>query len=394
VVLSTPVDQKVTSRRLGLYWSIALAETVRRGLWAVEAFVDGTTAGTHVFEIKDSADAQPSRHVFSQGEIYQRAIASVGTVESLGAAGESLGRGPAVALDADHVVTAFPSINGAKKLRLRTASGALESTEIGDWDRKRGWAMARFPRHGLTPLSRSARKATVGDQCFVLDSGEDESRVIGEAAVVGMEPPPASRLRLTSGFAAGSPALDDAGELVGIVVAVSDTELGSASYRMNSVVPLALLHDDLLLPAERLPTVPSTRLTLAELESRGEFIAPLSPEQRNVISGVFAGRVKRGGAVPMPQDQKVVYSKREGEIAVFIQWDPQVKKDAVGRLDFYNSDRRLIVKGLPTKVKMRPGTLFFTTWTMAIDQLPPDIYRADLMLDDAPVWRGYVKITE
>jgi hypothetical protein len=62
-------------------------------------------------------------------------------------------------------------------------------------------------------------------------------------------------------------------------------------------------------------------------------------------------------------------------LSVFIQSDPQVKKDAVGRLDFYDSDGRLIVKGLPTKVKMRPGTLFFTTWTLAIDQLPPDLYR-------------------
>ena len=96
----------------------------------------------------------------------------------------------------------------------------------------------------------------------------------------------------------------------------------------------------------------------------------------------------------MPQDQKVVYSRREGELSVFIQWDPQVKKDAVGRLDFYSSDGRLVVKGLPTKVKLRPGTLFFTTWTLAIDQLPPDVYRADLVLDDAPAWRGYVKVTE
>jgi hypothetical protein len=87
----------------------------------------------------------------------------------------------------------------------------------------------------------------------------------------------------------------------------------------------------------------------------GNFIQPLSLEQRNIISGVFAGRVKRGGAVPMPQDQKVVYSRREGELSVFIQWDPQVKKDAVGRLDFYSSDGRLSIGRISCSTKLPRG---------------------------------------
>jgi hypothetical protein len=133
VVLSSPVDRKATSRRFGIHWSIALAETVRRGLWAVEAFVDGAPAGTHVFEVKDSVVIPPGRRVLSQAEIYQRATASgVGTIESLGAAGESPGGGPAVALDADRVVTAFPSIDdGGDLVGIVVAGSARELGSAG-----------------------------------------------------------------------------------------------------------------------------------------------------------------------------------------------------------------------------------------------------------------------
>jgi hypothetical protein len=392
VVLSSPVDYKTNFRRFGLYWSSALPETAPRGLWAVEALVDGAPAGTHTFEVRDSAPPPPSRRILSQGEIYQRVTASVATMESLGAGGESLGRGPAVALDADHVITAFPYIDGATTLRLGAGSGPLQSTEVGAWDRRNGWAMLRFPGHGLVPMSRSSRVLGVGDQRFVLDS-QDEGRVIGEAVVVGLESSPTSRPRLSTMFVAGSPVLDENGDLEGIVVMPSATEqLGSSSDTVSGL--RRTLYGERVMLTARLPPAPTASVGLAELDARGEFMKPLSREQRYVISGVFAGSVKRGGAVPMPQEQKVQFSRREKELFVFIQWDPQVKKDTLARLDVYNSDYRLTVKGVPTKMKFRPGTLLVTTWPLAIDQLPPDVYRADVILGEAPVWRGYVRVTD
>lgn len=93
---------------------------------------------------------------------------------------------------------------------------------------------------------------------------------------------------------------------------------------------------------------------------------PLSPDQKHVISGVFAASVARGAAVPMPQDQRTTFSRREGQVSLFIQWNPQAKQDSVTRLEVFDSDYRAVVKGTPDKVKLRPGNLFFTTWTLGI----------------------------
>jgi len=56
-----------------------------------------------------------------------------------------------------------------------------------------------------------------------------------------------------------------------------------------------------------------------------------------VVSGVFAARVQRGGAVPMPLEQKFAFSRKEGQASVFVQWDPKEKKDAVAWFEVYDA---------------------------------------------------------
>jgi hypothetical protein len=396
VVLTAPIEYQATTRRFGIYWTLALPETAAKGLWALEASVDGAPAGTHTFEVTASSAAAPGRRILSQAEIYQRALASVVTVERLGPAGQLLGQGPAVALDSDHLVTAFPTIEGASTLRVRTAARRqLESQEIGEWHRREGWAVVPVPGHGLVALSRGPGPLVVGDRCFVLDSAEDGDRVITEAGVVGQEGSPGARLRLSSGFAAGSPVLDDRGDLLGIVTAPGAEEgPGPAGMMYTFAGPLRVPRGSLVVVADRLPVAPTTRTGLTELAARGEFLAPLSPDQRLVISGVVAGRVERVGAVMMPQDQRYVFARRDGEMSVFIQWNPQVKRDLMSRVELYDADRRSIGKGAPAKVRLRPGEFAFSTWTLGIGRLPAGLYRVDILVDEAPVWRGYVRITD
>jgi len=54
----------------------------------------------------------------------------------------------------------------------------------------------------------------------------------------------------------------------------------------------------------------------------------------------------------------------------------------------------LIGKGAPAKLRLRPGEFAFGTWTVSLARLPPGIYRVEVVLDEAPVWRGYVRITD
>jgi hypothetical protein len=235
--------------------------------------------------------------------------------------------------------------------------------------------------------------ATVGDGAFVVHTGEDGSRVITEAAVVGQEPGPSERLRLSQPVAVGSPLMDERGDLVGVALgAIAEDSLGPAMM-LTPYGSTRIPNGISMLPAPRWPAA-AAPVPLAELARRGEFITPLSAGRRHIISGVFAGSVKRGGVVPMPLDQKFVFSRKEGQASVFVQWDPKEKKDALSWFEVYDTDYKKVGRGDATKVKMRPDQLLFSTWTFNIAVLPPAVYRVDLMLDDAPVWRGFVRITE
>jgi hypothetical protein len=396
VVLSSPIDYQAPVRRFGIYWSMALPETAARGLWAVETTVDGQPAGTHTFEVgtEAAAAAAPARPILSSAEIYKRALSALATIEALGSAGEVLAQGPALAFDGDHVIVGFSVIESASTLRVRTPAGRLlETQEVAGWNRRLGWAIVPAPSHGLTVLPRSSESVTVGDGALVVHTGEDGSRVITETGIVGQEQGASARLRLSGPVATGSPLLDQRGDLLGLAFGGSDESLGPAMMT-TGYGTVRIPGGSLMVPAPRLPATAAAPITLADLARRGEFMAPLAVGRRHVVSGVFAGRVERGGVVPMPLDQRSVFSRKEGQASVFVQWDPKEKKDALSWFEVYDTDYKRIGRGDATKVKMRPGTLFFTTWTLNIGVLPPAVYRLDLLLDDAPVWRGYLKVTE
>jgi hypothetical protein len=397
VVLVSPIDYQATVRRFGIYWTMALPETATRGLWAVEAVVDGQPAGTHTFEIGTAAAAAatPARPILSSAEIYKRAVASMATIEALGTGGEVLTQGPALAFDGNHVIVGYSVIESANGLRVRLPSGRLHETrELAGWNRRQGWAIVPAPGHGLPVLPRSTAVMAVGDRVFAVHSGEDGSRLIAEAAIVGQEQGASERFRVGAPLATGSPLLDDRGDLVGLAFGGSVEEGLGPAMMITSFGSARLPAGNLVVPSPRLPTAAAAPVPLAELARRGELIAPVAAGRRHVISGVFAGRVERGGAVPMPLDQRFVFSRKENQASVFVQWDPKEKKDSVTWFEVYDSDYKKIGRGEATKIKMRPGQLFFTAWAFNIAALPPAVYRVDMILDDEPVWRGYVRITE
>jgi len=55
-------------------------------------------------------------------------------------------------------------------------------------------------------------------------------------------------------------------------------------------------------------------------------------------------------------------------------------------------DNRKILESTPKKLTVAKGDLSLSSWEIPITALA-GVYRADVVLDDKPIWRGFVRIT-
>lgn len=397
VVLVAPTEYLAKTRRFGIRWTLALPDGAANGLWALEVVVDGQSFGMHAFSIASPTPPAEAKGP-SADEIYKSASRAVVGLMTLGPDGAPLGAGTATALDGDHVATSLSTVEGATRVRARLGGGRSAETEtIQSWGRREGWVVVGLPAHGLTPLPRAGRRPAVGDRVFVLDATENAEFSLRETRIVGDRKAASGKtlLRIEQNASSGSPVLNTSGEVFGLLVSGSpDPELGGMA--MSLVSPEKRREfSTLVVPLDLIPaTDAAPARTLTELAAQKIFAKPLSQERRSAISGVFASRVDRSANVPMPLDQKMTFSRREGSVSVFLQWAPLEKRDAVGGFEIYDLDNRVLGKSDPTKLKFRSGERIFTTWTFTIDKLPPGIYRVDGLLGEEPAWRGYLQITE
>jgi Trypsin-like peptidase domain len=393
VVLTSPADSQARGRRIGVYWTLGLPANAVPGLWALEAHAGGRVVGTHAFEIRGGL-AEPA--ALAPAVLFEKGRHGVALLEQVGASGERKARGLVTALDADRLIGPFAVVDGASILRVVLPDGRTrEVQEVGAWNRKEGWAVLRLPGHGLTVLPPATAPAAVGSRVFVIGAQEDGGRTIQEELVNGEIALRAGRRapRLGNPAHAGSAVLTGRGELLGVVVS-GQVKLGSVPlWTLDQAIPPE--NGTTIFPQGLLPAAAGESVaTLEQLAGAGAFMKPLSPDRRHITSGVFAGSVQRGGVVPMPTDQRDTYSRREKSVSVFIQWTPQDKRDAMGTFEVYDPDNRRIVHSEPIKLKLRRQELFFSTWAFALSGLAPEVYRVDLALDGAPVWRGWVRITD
>jgi hypothetical protein len=122
VVLISPFKQTSNTARFGVYWSLVLAQNTPPGLWAVEATVDGQSAGVHTFTIKASRDgaevSQPTRRPLSQADLYAAAQQATLGIEAVNAKGDRLTVGAGFLVGDGLVATAFQAIECATRVRI------------------------------------------------------------------------------------------------------------------------------------------------------------------------------------------------------------------------------------------------------------------------------------
>ena len=407
VTMISDFDYKADQQRFGGYFRMLLGDTPALGVWALEARIDGETAGSHNFQIVGATRPDiplPARRMLIPAETYKRAAAASAFIENLNRLGERRSLGSGFFIGPDQLVTAFQVVDGASKVRIVTPDGRrAEANEVITWNRRQDWIILRVDAGQLLPMQPAAAESwAVGDRVYVLDVPAEGSRVLTETSIIGKQSLSGSGDRISIGDnlnrrSLGSPLLNEYGEVIGLIggnlipgsafvedLAFSARSLAGTS-RGTLAVPLNLLDQ---------ATSGSSGTTIENLASSGQFMPPLIGNE-NVLSGTLSRNVNRKTDPPQPIEERSEFSRQDARALVLVTWLPREKRKGIPSLRLYDLDNRLL-SGSPgkKKISVSPQKLSYSGWEVPLGNLPSGIYRLDVTLNADTVWRTFFRIVD
>ena len=94
------------------------------------------------------------------------------------------------------------------------------------------------------------------------------------------------------------------------------------------------------------------------------------------------------------KEAKFDYQRRDGQVSVLITWHAQTKLKSSASLKAYDVHNKLLSTSQPTKINLSKGQIGYSSWNLGISELSPGFYHVDLVLDTAPIWRTFFRITD
>jgi hypothetical protein len=404
VTVMNDFDYEAKTTRFGAYWILALTEGADNGNWTLEAHVDGELAGTHAFQVLNAAKpagTESSRKMLTPAQLYEQALQANVVIEKFDRAGQKFGEGSGFLMEPEWIATVFECIDGASKLRVTFSNGTrFETDQLAGWNRRQDWAVLKANPTQLAKLKKAeANSWSVGDIASYLDIAAEGNRVIANVSIDGKNSFPSAGMRLNISAgpterAVGSALLNEWGEVIGIVtrgLVPGASEVSLVDLRMlprgGLAVPVSLV-EGLNAGAARTP--------LDILESKGEFLAPVTAG-RNIVSAQLARTLDKRGGIAYPSEGGNVFSKKDSAVYVYVFWDGKEKVKGMLTMRVFDVDNRLLNKSMlvkPLKFSLNKGEQKTATWEFGMGTLPPGIYRVDVWLDDAPAWRTFFRVTE
>ncbi|HLW52001.1 MAG TPA: serine protease [Candidatus Angelobacter sp.] len=410
IVLISDFRYEAKGPRYSGYWSMLLTEGTPSGEWNIEARIDGEPAGMHSFVITGSPAAVNSSApvVLSSADLYKKAFESTVMIEKLGADGMVLGRGTGFWVGDSQLLTAFDVIDSAASLRIRLHDGSQFSTDkVLAWNRWQDWAVLKTPSGPKAGLKAGSKDPlNVGDRCVFLEMGPVGAK-LADGSITGKNtfPRAGDRLLVASGItnlSFGGPLLDEYGNYVGVLG-------GSILPGGDPIKTLILLSDPgstgrpsdwettgLVVPRTLLPDVAGLTATtsLSELAGRGELLSPVvkSDSFRSASLATIAGKERAAGF--MPREYKRVFTRRDTNVTVYVNWQTTSKEKLNCIVRLYNMDNKLIDESKPREISLGPGKYVETTWNIPVNVIPSGIFRVDLVLNDKVSWRDFFRVAD
>lgn len=388
---SSTIDYEARDRRFGAYWRLTLAPHTPLGTWSIEATVDGLPAGRFTFDVTDenAPAAPPTKRILTQRELYERLSRVYVVLERTVESGRALEPASALVGEDGRLYTTAAALDEADRILAFAADGSSTPiTEVLGWSRRDQWAvLAGGPRTGDALEVAALSQINVGDRCFSMDGSASGGRVLMEGSITGQTTAADGPRRLVASFLTGfvrpgSPVINESGEFLGVVAGTPDT---MDMLRLQG----SLLGAPILPFSAFRVRADAAPVALAELRAKGELLAPVTGEA-HVRSGGFAVSIQRGPIVA-PSDQREEFDVTEKGFTVFVTWNPRERLRGLLTMALYDADNRMVTRAKPAKRDLRKEDLILTSWQHPMPA-QPGLYRADVLMDDRVMWRGYVRV--
>ena len=190
---------------------------------------------------------------------------------------------------------------------------------------------------------------------------------------------------LTGKGTLGAPVLNEFGELIGLVGDLGPTGATTAvfsageSMRVTPIVPIRLINVN--------PAAPP--VAMLDLRSQGVTVHLVVGDE-HVMSGGF-GRVDAKGKLVAAEHHHEL-SLREKGFAVYVMWSPRERLRGQMMVRIFDADNHVVTESKSAKVDIRKAQTLTSFWSLPM-LANPGTYRADVLRDATPIWRGFVRIT-
>lgn len=358
-------------------------------------------------------------------ELARTAMNAAVWVEKLDANGNAVKRSSGFVVKGGRVATSFRSIDGAASLKLIFVDGKeLKTDQISGANRYQDWALIAIDDNPRASLAVLPKKNSVSDHCYWLEVKPDGTRVLVEGQITGVagSRPWGERLTLSGKYsyaALGGPVLDEKGQVIGMLggalpeayvrqpastaasvpasaaasVPPASADASGASLHPPDAEDVYEVANGVAIPSSLIPqTLLAAPRTLKVFLDNGEM-TPLVTNSKYVQSGMTTSKenVKKKPAERAPS---VDFKKSAGTAAVIIAFNAMEALKTTAQIKLFDFENHPVAAGEVEKVSVKKGSAAERNWDIPVSDLPPGIYRVDILIGDGVAWREYFRVTE
>lgn len=405
--ISPEVKIESKTKDLSCYWTYELAPEMMAGVWALEVRIDGQPSGAHSFEIagtvpsKSGAAPEAKPELPTLDQVFRATVPSLVWVRKFDAAGKRTDTASGFVVSKDRILTALQAVDGASKLEIEFAGGRkVETDEISAWSRSGDWAVVAVTTGDLPAMPFGDPKLVAVGERLLAFNVEGAARAIGGVDISGKRDVKGfgERIQLTpaiSSEAAGGPLLDLRGRVVAILggSVMPGTRFDGSHMSVNPLLRMSVNMVNAATPVSGIPgKAPEEASRLGELVGAGTLTAPLSAMD-GLIYVTTSLEMSKSASDPLPRDV-CEFSRQDRQVWVISEWQ---KKGKVSKgllaAKVYDDQNRVRVTVPPRKTSL-PSSPMRSGFSFEPGPLNPGIYRIDLIWDDEPVWRTFIRVTD